>query len=131
MVQSISEYLQRYLSELDGDVAKFVRIARNNDIYLQSVLTIWTSKEAARLILDHTNAFYVRRDDRPRKGPDKDKPYIVCEICIDDPLVRSELDTHRELLQIVLFQNGLSFDELKLIPARQGMRKRHPFKGKI
>lgn len=126
-MQSISKYLDEYLKSMDADFAKLVRIARNNDAYAQAVRTVWTDRAASDLILAHTNAFYVRRDDRPRRGPHKDDPYIVCEICIDDALVRSEIDTHKELLQIVLHQNGLAFDELRLVPARRGMRKRHPF----
>lgn len=126
-MQSISKYLDEYLKSMDADFAKLVRIARNNDAYAQAVKTVWADHAASDLILAHTNAFYVRRDDRPRRGPHKDDPYIVCEICIDDALVRSEIDTHKELLQIVLHQNGLAFDELRLVPARRGMKKRHPF----
>ena len=130
-MQSISKYLDECIKAMDGNAAKFLRIAQNNDIYIESVKVVWPEREAARMILDHTNAFYVRKDDRPRIGPDKDKPYILCEICVDDALIRSELDTHKELLDIVLHQKGLTFNELRLIPARRGMKKKHPFRGKL
>lgn len=130
-MQSLSKYLDDCFKELDGDASRFLRIAKNNDAYVEAVRTVWPDEDAARLILDHTNAFYVRRDERPRIGPGKDRPYILCEICIDDALIRSELDTHKELLAMVLHQKGLSFNELRLIPARHGMRKKHPFRGKL
>ena len=126
-MQNLSDCLEKLLRDLNADAAKFLRIAKNNDAYAEAIRALWPDEKAAQLILDHTNAFYIRNDERPRKGPDKDKPYIVCEVCIDDPLVRSEIDTHRELLQLHLRGAGLSFEELRIIPARRGMKKRHPF----
>lgn len=116
------------MRSLDADSAKIARIAVNNNHYRRAVQGIWKDREAARLILDHTNAFYVRRDSAPHKGLAEGEAYIVGEVCVDDPLIRSELDTHRELLQFTLRTNGLDFDELKIVPARRGMKERHPFR---
>lgn len=123
----LSTELKKVIGNLDGDAAKFFKIAQNNERYKQAVRDIWLDDAPVELILAHTNAFYVRKDETPRKGPDKDKPYIVCEICADDPLVRSELDTHRELLQLALKKQGMDFEEIRIIPARRGMKNRHPF----
>ncbi|WP_165060167.1 hypothetical protein [Adlercreutzia sp. ZJ154] len=128
-MKKLAGELSKVISNLDGDAGKFMRIARNNDCYKQAVNTIW-NKNAACLILENTNAVYIREDPAPRKGPDKDKPYIVCEVCSQDSMVRSELDTHRELLHLELRKLGLNFEELRIKPSRGAMRSRHPFKAK-
>lgn len=115
------------MESLDADSAKLLQIAANNARYKEAVKSIWKDDDASRLILDHTNAFYVRVDDLPKKGFPADEDYVVCEACIDDALVRSEVDAHRELLQFALRSNGLSFEEFRIIPSRHGMRSRHPF----
>lgn len=127
-LQSLSHCISELMRSLDADSAKLARIAVNNNHYRNAVRGIWKDAQAARMILDHTNAFYVRRDDSPRKGVPEGGAYVVSEVCVDDPLVRSELDTHRELLQFALRSNGLSFDELKIVPSRRGMKGRHPFR---
>lgn len=126
-MQSLSHCISELMRSLDADSAKLARIAVNNNHYRSAVCGIWKDKEAADLILGHTNAFYVRECTAPRKGVGETDAYIVAEICVDDPLVRSEIDTHRELLQFALRSNGLSFNELKVVPARRGMKDRHPF----
>lgn len=126
-MKSLSNCIDQLMKSLDADSAKLVQVALNNAKYKESVRAIWKDEDASRLILEHTNAFYVRVDDSPKKGFPSDKSYVVCEACIDDPLVRSELDTHRELLQFALRSNGLTFEEFRIIPSRHGMRNRHPF----
>lgn len=120
--------LMRVIRALDGDAAKFMSIARNNMIYREAVEAIWSDREASQMILDGTNGLYVRRDDAPRKGPGKDEPYIVCTVCAADALIRAELDTHRELLQLRMRQLGMQMDEVRIVPARRGMKDRHPFR---
>ena len=115
------------METLDADSVKLVQIALNNAKYKDAVRSIWKDEDASRLILGHTNAFYVRVDGIPKKGFPKDADYVVCEVCVDDALVRSELDAHRELLQFALRSNGLSFEEFRIIPSRHGMKSRHPF----
>lgn len=116
------------MDSLDADSAKLVQIALNNAKYRDAVKSIWKDAEASQLILDHTNAFYVRVDELPKKGFPADADYVVCEVCVDDALVRSELDAHRELLQFALRSNGLSFEEFRIVPSRHGMKSRHPFR---
>ncbi len=123
----ISHCIDDLIQSLGADESKMVRIALNNRKYKDAVLSIWKDEEASSFILDHTNAFYIRNDTTPRHGVKPDEAYIICEICIDDPLVRSELDTHKELLQFALRSQGLSFEELHIKPARRGMKSRHPF----
>ena len=115
------------MDSLDADSAKLMQIALNNSKYRQAVKSIWKDEDASRLILDHTNAFYIRKDELPKKGFPSDADYVVCEVCIDDALVRSEVDAHRELLQFALRSNGLTFEEFRIIASKHGMRSRHPF----
>ncbi len=123
--------LSRIINSLDGDAAKFMSIALNNERYREAVHAIWPDVAAARLILEGTNGFYVREDTAPRKGPDKDTPYMVCVVCASDALIRSELDTHRELLHLKLRQLGIESEELRIVPARRGMKARHPFREEL
>lgn len=109
------------------DASEIMNASKRNFAYKTAVAHVWKNKDASELILAHTNAFYVREDTAPKKGSYKDRKYILCEICIDDPTVRSEVDNLRGPLELALRANGLSFDELRIIPARRGMRKRHPF----
>lgn len=125
-MKPLSYELNKYIASLNGDLKKYFVAAQNNAAYVEAVCLVW-SNDAARLILDHTNAFYIRRDETPKKGPNKDKPYYICEICADDSLVRSELKTHIEILSAVLKSNGMRFEEIKIIPAKFGMKDRHPF----
>lgn len=126
-MKSLSNCIEQLMESLDADSAKLLQIAANNAKYKQAVESIWKNAEASGLILAHTNAFYVRVDELPKKGFPADADYVVCEVCVDDALVRSELDAHRELLQFALRSNGLRFEEFRIIPARHGMRSRHPF----
>lgn len=124
----LSTAINDYLKSVDADVAKGMRIAKNNNAFVNAVRHVWTDKDISSFILCHTNAFYVREDTSPRKGSAKDEPYIVYEVCIDDPSVRSAVDMKREHLRLALVAEGLELNEFRIIPARWNMRKRHPFK---
>lgn len=127
-MKSLSSSIESYIKALCPDADKLISSTRRNGSYIEAVKRVWKNPEASKLILDHTNAFYVRADDRPKKGIYKDKPYIICEICIDDPAIRSEVDVRRELLMLALRECGLTFEELHIKPARRSMRERHPFR---
>lgn len=127
-MKDLSKSLANLVTSLGGEESNLSKVMANNAAYVAAVRDIWTNEAAARLILDHTNAFYIRKDERPRKGPDKDKPYILCEVCLDEPLIRSEMDTRKEMLALALAKRGLTFNEIRIIPARRGMRQRHPFR---
>lgn len=126
-MENLSSLLTKVIGDLGGDAAKVAAISRNSIAYKQAIKKVWPDEAASQLILDHTNAFYIRVDERPKKGPDKDKVWHICEIVCDDPLVRSEIDTHRELIFLHLKTSGLDFEEIKIIPAKGNMRNRHPF----
>lgn len=127
-MKKLSSSIESYIRALCPDADKLIASTERNANYVEGIRTVWKDELAAKMILEHTNAFYIREDDRPKKGMFKDRPYILCEICIDDPAIRSEVDTRRELLTLALKKSGLSFDELIIKPARRGMRDRHPFK---
>ncbi len=126
-MKGIDKILTTVVEELGCDTTNMATIARNNIAYRTAVKNIWRDQASRKLILDHTNAFYIREDKTPKKGPYKDKPYIICDIVLDDGLVRSEIDTHRELLMAHLLNEGLKFEKINIIPAKGNMRKRHPF----
>ena len=116
------------LRNLSADSARMVRVNQVRQAYARAVRKVWKGNPGAvRLILEHTNAVYVRQDDRPRKGPDKDKPYILCEVYSDDSMVRAELDTWQQILQLSLVEQGIRFDEFRIFPSKLGMKERHPF----
>jgi hypothetical protein len=123
----LSHCVSDILRSLGADHAKLVQIGINNATLLRCVKKLWPDPAAHNFILEHINAFYIRKDERPRKGPDKDKPYIVAEVVIDDPMVRAEIDMRRELLVYLLMCEGLIFKELRIIPARRSMKNRHPY----
>jgi hypothetical protein len=112
---------------LGADHAKLVQIGINNATLIRCVKKLWQDPYAHNFILEHINAFYIRKDERPRKGPDKDKPYVVAEIVCDEPMVRAELDMRRELLVYLLMCEGMTFKELRILPARRTMKNRHPY----
>lgn len=127
-VKSLGSELGRTLAAMNPDAAKLVRISRNRLSYVNAVRRTWADNPpAAEMILDHTNAFYVRRDDAPRKGPDKDKPLIVAEAYLDDSMLLSEVNARREMLKLALDYEGVHVAEFRIMGSRYGMRKRHPF----
>lgn len=127
-VKDLSKSLANLVTSLGGEDAGIANVMSNNAAYAAAVRDLWPVASASRLILDHTNAFYVRKDERPRKGANKDEPRILCEVCLDEPLIRSEMDARKEMLSLALKERGLAFDEIRIIPARRGMRQRHPFR---
>lgn len=123
--------LSRVVAQALPDAAYALKVGRNRAAYMRAVRATWFhSTAAAEMILDHTNAFYVRRDDRPRIGPDADKPCIVGEVCIHDSTVRSEVNARLEMLKGALADEGVIVEELRIVTATWGMKKRHPFAGR-
>ena len=120
--------LSRLVAQTIPDGAYAVKVARNHMAFQRAAYATWFESAAtAALVLAHTNAFYVRRDDRPRRGPDRDKPYIVAEVCIHDSTVRSEVNARREMLKLALAREGIHVEELRIVVSRWGMKERHPF----
>ena len=126
-VKSLADGLSELLGSMGADAARLRQINDNNSKYANAVRSIWKDPEANRLILAHTNAFYVRLEKKPMKGIPLGEEYPVCEICTDDPVIRSELETHKELLAFALRTSGLEFEKISTISSRGDMRKRHPF----
>lgn len=124
---SLKNALTPELERLGINPKTFSKAASNNKAYMESVKFIWKSRSASKMILDHTNAFYVRVDKTPRKGKYKDMTFYVAEIVVDDPVVRAEIDTHRELLDLQLNYRGIFPNEIKILYAKGNMRNRHPF----
>ena len=125
------------MDQLSIDNRKIAQAAYNSQQYKNAVLNIWKDPSAANLILSQTNAFYIRRDFTKKvKKSFKETADafssssgdVVCEVCVEDSLVLSELNAHREMLFYELQTKGLRFDELKLIHSKGPMRSHHPFR---
>ncbi len=119
---------ERIMTQANPQISRHLKIARYRSAYVDAIIrTCAPRSDMAAYLLAHTNAFYIRRDDTPRKGPDKDKPFIVCEVCVDDAMTKSELNMRQELLKLALAAEEIHFDEFRIITAKGGMRSRHPF----
>ncbi len=119
---------ERIMAQANPQISRHLKIARYRSAYVDAIIrTCAPRSDMAAYLLAHTNAFYIRRDDTPRKGPDKDKPFIVCEVCVDDAMTKSELNMRQELLKLALAAEEIHFDEFRIITAKGGMRSRHPF----
>lgn len=127
---NLGDVMRRVVDDSIPNGAYALKVARYRAAYLRAVRATWShSAAAAEMVLDHTNAFYVRRDDRPRIGPDADKPYIVGEVCIHDSTVRSEVNARLEMLKGALMDEGVDVDDLRIVTSTWGMKRRHPFAG--
>ena len=126
-MQTIQTLLAKATEDLGGKPAKFATMAKNNMVYKSAIKKVWHDAASWQLILQHTNAFYVRKDERPKKGNAKFKQAHMAEVVIDDPVIRSEIDTHREMIFCHMKLLGLDIDELRIMPAKGNMRNRHPF----
>lgn len=138
-MKRLSNCIDDFMDILSIDNRKIAQAAFNNQQYKNAVLNIWKSQDASDLILAHTNAFYIRRDySKKIKKSVKESDVVfntasgdvVCEIYLEDSIILSELNAHREILAFALRTNGLTFDELKLIHSKGSMRMRHPFEKK-
>lgn len=135
-MKRLSNCIDDFMDMLSIDNRKIAQAAFNNQQYKMAVLNIWNSADASNLILERTNAFYIRRDysKKIKKSTQSDDSAfntmsgdVVCEIYVEDSIVLSELNAHREMLIFALRTNGLTFDEMKLIHSKGTMRMRHPF----
>lgn len=124
--------LTNYLSLANPEIAKKLSIARNNAALERAVKYVWRENEwAAHFVLAHVNAFYVRKDEKPARKKYRDTDWIICTICVDDGMVRADLDARQELLKLALKGEGIHLDELRLLPSKFDMKKRHPFQSSI
>lgn len=127
-MQSLSTALGRLISSLGPAQAKALRIAQNNNLFEQGVLMTWKDNPtAANFVLAHTNCLYFTEDSSPKKGAGKhDCPFIL-NVYMDDATAKAELNARRELLTMILNQNGLRFSELKILTATRDMKQRRLF----
>ena len=124
----LSSGVQGFLTSLGLEAAKHMRHQQIRERYKAAVQRVWAdSSEAARLVLAHTNGMYVQKDERLRTGPHKHKDRIIFGVYLDDAVVRTEFDARQQMLVMALHQEGMSFDELRILHAKGDMRHRHAF----
>ncbi|WP_302962080.1 hypothetical protein [uncultured Adlercreutzia sp.] len=125
---SLFSELSQLTASLPPEAAAALKRARNKERYRAAVERTWRRRpEVGRLVLAHTNGIYIAKDDRPRKGPDKDRDWWVFGIYLDDAVVRTEVDAWQSILLEALRDEGLSVDELRFFPAKWDMRARKLF----
>ena len=126
-VGSLNIELGRLMARTMPESAYALRVQQCQQAYERAVRRTWQqSPDGAELVLAHTNAYSVRKDERPRKGPVGGLP-LLGEVCIDDSLVRSEVNARREMLRLALACEDVPVEELRIIASRRGMKERHPF----
>ncbi len=125
---SIATELNRFAQQLNLDSDSDLELEQINKAFIHAIeSTCKDNAGMAKEILKHTNGFYIQKDDTPKKGSQKNQSFLVCGICIDDPLVRSEVNLRREMIQYDLIGQGYNVDEIRIIPAKRGMKQRHPY----
>ena len=127
-MQSVGTGASNVLAEFGPELAAVLRTAQNNEKYAQSVRKAWADNpEAAEYLLAHTNIMFFEKDQAPRKGPGSDKDrYNLC-VYVDDSLANSELNARRELLVLMLAQEGIHFQSLVIRFATKDAKERHLF----
>lgn len=125
-MQSVSTGIRRYLDALDPTAAKAVRAARNNQRFAAAVERVWDDNPlAGDFVLAHVNSLFFAKEETPCKGGSA--VHRVLGVYLDDPAARAELNARRESLTLALLQDGFSFDEVRIIPSKLGMRERRAF----
>lgn len=127
-MQSVGTGASNVLAEFGPELAAVLRNAQNNEKYARSVRKAWADNpEAADYLLAHTNVIFFEKDQSPRKGPDSDKDrYNLC-VYVDESMANSELNARRELVVLMLAQEGIHFQNLVIRFATKGTKERHLF----
>lgn len=127
-MQSLSTGLNALIGDMGPVAAAALKRARNKERYRAAVQRTWRARpEVAQFVLKHTNGIYIAKDERPRKGPDKHRDRWVFGMYLDDAAARTEVDAWQSVLLEALRLEGMSIDELRFLPAKWDMRKRHLF----
>lgn len=127
-MQSVSTGLSNFLSGLDASAAKALKASQNNRRFAAAVARVWEDNPlAGDFVLAHVNSLYFTKDEAPRKGAGKNADRYVLGLYMDDSTARAELNARRETLALCLMQDGFSFDEIRILPSRMGMKERRAF----
>lgn len=127
-MQSLATGLSALIGDMGPAAAAALKRARNKERYRSAVQRTWRARpEVAQFVLKHTNGIYIAKDERPRKGPDKHRDRWVFGMYLDDAAARTEVDAWQSVLLEALRLEGMSIDEVRFLPAKWDMRKRHLF----
>lgn len=126
-MQSIGTGIRQYLDRLDPSAAKAVRAAHNNRRFAEAIGRVWEDNPlAGEFVLAHVNSLYFAKEEIVCKGAENAWRRVL-GVYLDDPAARAELNARRETLALALLQDGFSFDEVRIIASRLGMRERRAF----
>lgn len=127
-MRSFSSELKEVVVKWGPQAVAALKRSQNKMHYRAAVERTWRKRpDIARFVLMSTNGIYIAQDKRLRKGPVNDRGWWVFGIYMDDAMARTEVDAWQSVLFQALQREGLSFDELKILPAKWDMRKRKLF----
>lgn len=127
-MQGIATGLSKFFANVAPEQAKALRIAQNNARFETAVRRTWgDNPDAASFLLSHVNALYVKRDEAPRTGRDKDKARFELHVHLDDSLARSELNARRETLLFALARERMTLDGIVIHPSMGNVKEHHAF----
>lgn len=127
-MQSMETGVANMLADFGPELAAALRSAQNNDKFAQSVRKTWSDNpDVADFLLAHTNVIFFEKDQAPRKGSAGGKDRFDLCVYVDDSLANSELNARRELLVLMLAQEGILFQNLNIRFATRGTKERHLF----
>lgn len=129
---SLGEGLRSMLKALGGSDPETVRAQRVAEVHVRWKIAVEAVyKDAASLVLDHTNAVYIVSPEKT-KDPAADKVgqgHTLLVVYTDDATVRSDIDARQEFLKLKLNEQGERIDVFSIKASRRDMLKRHPYRG--
>ena len=127
-MQGIATGLSKFFANVAPEQAKALRIAQNNARFETAVRRTWgDNPDAASFLLAHVNALYVKQDEAPRTGRDKDKARFELHVHLDDSLARSELNARRETLLFALARERMTLDGIVIHPSTGNVKEHRTF----
>lgn len=127
-MRSLSTEMDELVASWGSEATAALKRSRNRDGFRRAVERTWrTRPDIARFILMHTNSIFLKEDTRLRKGPDKHASRWIFGLYLDEPLARTEVDSWQAALLQNLRLEGFGVAELRVFPAKWGMRTRRLF----
>ncbi len=128
---SLASALGSMLQALGGADPQAARAQRVAEVHVRwkcAVESVY--RDAACLILDHTNAVYIvspeKTDDPAAAKVGKGRTLLV--VYSDDAMVRSDIDARQEFLKMRLNEQGERVDVFSIKASRRDMLRRHPYR---
>lgn len=117
--------LSMRLGNADPNARVARRAAEVQAMFKEAIEHIY--KENAGYVLDHVNAVYIKREQRPG-SEDENDCYKALYIYMDDGNFRSDVHSQQHFILLWLKEkHGEDIEVFKTYPSRMGMKDRHPY----